>query len=97
MSAQELLKNTDSGHPDYEKLTSALAKIQNVVASVNEKKQHEEEFAAIARVLAQLNTTSDKFSIQLMVPGRKYLQEGTLLEASKVSEPLSHTSLKQKG
>jgi protein subunit release factor A len=80
---RELLKCTESSHPDHEKLTSALEKIQNVVASVNEKKQHEEEMTAIAKVLAQLRNP-EMFRAQLMAPGRKseYFQEGTLLEAS---------------
>jgi hypothetical protein len=61
-----------------------LTKIQSVVASVNERKQQEDGVEAVAKVISQLKNT-EKFGVQLMVPGRQYTGEGTLLEASKVS------------
>ncbi|ELR12497.1 uncharacterized protein ACA1_346870 [Acanthamoeba castellanii str. Neff] len=51
---RELLKNTASNHPDDAKITSALDKIQKVVASVNETKQWEEDMAAVARIKSQI-------------------------------------------
>ncbi len=86
---QELIKSTEASHPDYVKLTNALAKIQSVVAVVNERKDQEDCVEAMARVIRKLRNT-EKFGVQLMVPGRQYIQEGTLLEASKVrKQPLT--------
>lgn len=79
---RELIKSTEASHPDYVKLTNALAKIQSVVAVVNERKDQEDCVEAMARVIRKLRNT-EKFGVQLMVPGRQYIQEGTLLEASK--------------
>jgi hypothetical protein len=79
---RELIKCTDESHPDFDKLRSALTKIQSVVASVNERKQQEDGVEAVAKVISQLKNT-EKFGVQLMVPGRQYTGEGTLLEASK--------------
>jgi len=80
---RELIKSTDASHPDYVKLTNALSKIQSVVAVVNERKDQEDSVEAMAKVIHKLRNT-EKFGVQLMVPGRHYIQEGTLLEASKV-------------
>ncbi|ELR12501.1 RhoGEF domain containing protein, partial [Acanthamoeba castellanii str. Neff] len=79
---RELIKSTEASHPDYVKLTNALAKIQSVVAAVNERKDQEDCVEAMAQVIRKLRNT-EKFGVQLMVPGRQYIQEGTLLEASK--------------
>jgi hypothetical protein len=67
-----------------------------VVASVNETKQWEEDMAAVARIKSQIKNVevywqtpplTDKHCVQNLgvQPGRQYLQEGTLLDASKVS------------
>lgn len=85
---QELLKNTQNDHPDFEKLSLALTKIQNVVADINEKKQREEEMAAMFKVKEQLKST-EKLGVQLLAPGRKYLQEGVLHEAAKDKKDLA--------
>jgi hypothetical protein len=84
---QELLKCTEESDPEHQKLTQALAKLQNVVAAVNEKRQMDEEVEAFAKIISQLHK-ADRFGVKLMVPGRKFIQEGSLLQ-SVVRTPCS--------
>jgi hypothetical protein len=58
-----------------------------VVTAVNERKEQDDGVEAMAKAVGKIKNM-EKFGVQLMVPGRVYLQEGTLLEASKVSATL---------
>jgi hypothetical protein len=58
-----------------------------VVTAVNERKEQDDGVEAMAKAVGKIKSM-EKFGVQLMVPGRAYLQEGTLLEASKVSTTL---------
>jgi hypothetical protein len=78
---RELINHTDRDHPDYDNLTHALDKIHNVVMSVNENKKQEENVETMAKTIGRLKG-AERFGIQMMVPGRKFVQEGTLLASS---------------
>ncbi|ELR18659.1 RhoGEF domain containing protein [Acanthamoeba castellanii str. Neff] len=79
---RELIKHTDEAHVDYPHLQEAFGKIEAVVTSVNEKKQADEDREVIARIISRLSNT-EKFGVQLMVPGRRLVQEGKLMEVAK--------------
>ncbi|KAL6070881.1 Rho guanyl nucleotide exchange factor [Balamuthia mandrillaris] len=79
---RELLRHTDKAHADYSALESAYQKIQNVVTSVNTQKQNEEDLEKVAELLNILQGT-EKFGVQLMVPGRRFIEEGFIEQAIK--------------
>ena len=59
---KDLLKHTPSAHSDYEKLESALQKIEFVVSYVNERKRIAENLQKIIDVKDQIESTEVCFS-----------------------------------
>ncbi len=47
---QELLKNTEETHPDYEALRTSHARLSEVVAEINEKKRQSENIVKIIEI-----------------------------------------------
>eukprot|EP01087_Luapelamoeba_hula_P008547 TRINITY_DN2141_c0_g1_i1.p1 TRINITY_DN2141_c0_g1~~TRINITY_DN2141_c0_g1_i1.p1 ORF type:complete len:683 (-),score=166.10 TRINITY_DN2141_c0_g1_i1:44-2092(-) len=79
---RELLKYTPPDHPDYAKLNIAFDNISTVVLSVNAQKQQEEEMEEVADIVTNRFEGAEKFKVPLMVPGRKFVKEGTIKTAS---------------
>lgn len=85
---RELISLTDAEHRDFERLTRALDKIHEVVVSVNNSQKLEEEMDAMANVIERLQGT-ERFDVPLVVPGRKYFQEGILQKMAQDTKCLS--------
>jgi hypothetical protein len=64
---QDLLRHTEETHPDYQDLTLALSKIEEVVAYVNERKRLAENLQKILDV--QNLIESNEVCIFLKLPG----------------------------
>jgi hypothetical protein len=55
MLLNELLKFTDSDHPDYASLSIALTKMKEIATLLNENKKHAEESDEVLEVYNKVN------------------------------------------
>eukprot|EP00808_Paulinella_micropora_P024737 g9657.t1 len=70
---QELVKNTDAGHPDSEPLAQALSLVGEVATHINEAMRAQENQVKI-RAIEEQFLTSPGF----LAPGRFYIKQGQL-------------------
>eukprot|EP01119_Soliformovum_irregulare_P010085 TRINITY_DN2464_c0_g1_i1.p1 TRINITY_DN2464_c0_g1~~TRINITY_DN2464_c0_g1_i1.p1 ORF type:complete len:1117 (-),score=381.50 TRINITY_DN2464_c0_g1_i1:42-3215(-) len=70
----QLLKNTNDLHVDYENLGKALSKLEAITSYVNEAKRHEESLSKIIEIQSILQGCDN-----LVAPTRKFIREGTLV------------------
>jgi hypothetical protein len=70
----ELIKNTEPSHPDYAKLNNAYESIKLVAKHINEALRYQENMCKIVELMSKFSHT-----IELMVPGRTLLWEGSIL------------------
>ena len=68
---KELLKQTPESHPDMEELRAALRKVEEAATHINEGIRRRENLEKILEIQADEG-------VELMVPGRVFLKEGTL-------------------
>jgi len=81
---RELLKNTPSTHPDYEKLIDAKERIEKVVEAVNEGKKIFEAQQKVLEIQSNIDGVVD-----LLSPARIFLQQGTLLVSTPQEKQLT--------
>ena len=79
MLLEEIIKNTESDHPDLEQLQTALSQIAAVNDSINSKMK---DFDAMKRVQNIENLFSGKVT-NLVTPSRRYIREGTLCKIER--------------
>jgi len=80
MLVQDLAKNTWKGHPDFDNLNQAHAKLKEVATKINEKKRESENQA---KVYGVQRTLSGKFPT-LCTPSRRYVREDQVNYLRKV-------------
>eukprot|EP00727_Mastigamoeba_balamuthi_P012485 m51a1_g786 putative domain containing protein (416) ;mRNA; r:625356-627153 len=76
MLLQDLVKHTPASHADYDKLCSALSKVQEIAVSINEKKRDAESQAKILEIDELVGGKPES----LVKPYRYYVFEGALTE-----------------
>lgn len=74
----DLFKSTPEGHPDYEDLSKALKKMEDVAKYVNQKKKEAENLLGVTTVLNHLTGMDD--AAEFNQPHRRYVRQGFLFE-----------------
>jgi len=72
---EEIVKHTESGHPDLDDLRDALSTITEVNNSMNRKMKEQD---SRMKVQAIENRFSGKLPVSLVTPSRRYLRQGQL-------------------
>ncbi|GAM23427.1 hypothetical protein SAMD00019534_066020 [Acytostelium subglobosum LB1] len=83
---RELIKNSDKSHPDIPSLNDAYAKIEAVVASINEDKRRADAQQKMFQIHEQLEST-EKF--ELLSPTRYFIREDTIKELTDERDKIS--------
>ena len=76
----EALKNTSPTHPDYESIREALEQLEHVTHWINDEKRKEFN----AHRMQQLEAQVEGFELDLVIPGRHVIWEGTYRVAEAV-------------
>jgi len=77
---RELIKQTDSSHPDYEKLKESFEKVEDIVTTINEKKRESEMSQKMYELSQNLSGAE---SLKLITPTRRFISEGELNHLTK--------------
>ena len=78
MLLKELLKQTDTMHPDYAVLVSALNKVSTVASTINQNLADYENRTAVLAVQQKFGN-----SVQLVAPQRWFVREGMMRKVCK--------------
>eukprot|EP00026_Physarum_polycephalum_P001095 Phypoly_transcript_01096.p1 GENE.Phypoly_transcript_01096~~Phypoly_transcript_01096.p1 ORF type:complete len:1113 (-),score=285.59 Phypoly_transcript_01096:143-3481(-) len=98
---QDLLKYTNPTHQDFNNLSNALSFIKDLADFINSNKSDADNINKILGIQEHLTNTPDEFT--LVVPRRKYIDEGTLLYKKQkahiflFSDALLFTKTEKKG
>jgi len=71
---QNLLKHTDTSHPDYPKLLLVLPRMEEVAVYINNEKSKFDNLSIILNLSMMISGYDDSF----LKPGRTYIKEGLL-------------------
>ncbi|ELR11300.1 RhoGEF domain containing protein [Acanthamoeba castellanii str. Neff] len=78
---REIVQHTPKDHFDYENLLAAVAKMTEVVTDVNENKRKVENVQKLLEIQnAIVSDTGVVGTLKLVEPGRKFVQEGMLVD-----------------
>jgi flagellar biosynthesis GTPase FlhF len=72
---RELLKRTDESHCDHRPLTLAFAKIQSVVAEVNERQRQMEDSGRLVEVQRMFESSTKDGAVNFLTPTSRLLAE----------------------
>jgi len=76
---RELIKNTNTDHPDYKPLEKAFKKTSLVVDEVNESKRVAENLRKLLHIERYVEKKSN---LKIVTPGRMFIKEGALTKVS---------------
>lgn len=78
---RDFLKVTPEGHPDHQTITSALVKIKSVAENVDRSVEEYKEIDKLLEIQRSFAPGSEP--LDLVVPGRRFLKEGSLIKVCR--------------
>ncbi|KAL6056682.1 Pleckstrin-like proteiny domain-containing family G member 6 [Balamuthia mandrillaris] len=91
---KEIIKTTESSHPDYENLHNCQQRLESVVKEINDKKRQSENLVKLIQIQNEFVSSTGE-PMKLVSPHRKFIQEGVFkkIKVNKTSVKNAHLFL----